>query len=61
MDVIAIKQAVEWARKWTVEEQQRPLVLEFLTYRLSWTLVSWVRCLCRTWVFKFCLYVHDPT
>ena len=33
MDVIAIKQAVEWARKLTVEEQQGPLILEFVTYR----------------------------
>jgi pyruvate dehydrogenase E1 component alpha subunit len=33
MDVIAIKQAVEWARKWSVEEQQGPLILEFVTYR----------------------------
>lgn len=33
MDVIAIKQAAEWARKWTVEEQRGPILLEFLTYR----------------------------
>jgi pyruvate dehydrogenase E1 component alpha subunit len=33
MDVLAIKQAVQWARKWTVEDQQGPLLMEFTTYR----------------------------
>jgi len=33
MDVIAIKQAAEWARKRTVEEQQGPFIIEFVTYR----------------------------
>lgn len=33
MDIIAAKQAVEYARKWTVDEQQGPLLLEFVTYR----------------------------
>jgi len=33
MDIIATKHAVEWARKWTVEEEQGPLLIEFVTYR----------------------------
>jgi len=33
MDIIAVKQAVEWARQWTVEEEKGPLLLEFVTYR----------------------------
>lgn len=33
MDIIAAKQAVEWARKWTVDEDKGPLLLEFVTYR----------------------------
>lgn len=33
MDIIAAKQAVEWARQWTVEEEKGPLLLEFVTYR----------------------------
>lgn len=33
MDIIASKQAVEFARKWTVDEEKGPLLLEFVTYR----------------------------
>jgi pyruvate dehydrogenase E1 component alpha subunit len=33
MDIIAAKQAVEWARKWAVDEDKGPLLLEFVTYR----------------------------
>ncbi|KAF6750593.1 mitochondrial pyruvate dehydrogenase E1 component beta subunit [Ephemerocybe angulata] len=33
MDIIAAKQAVAYARKWAVDDQNGPLVLEFVTYR----------------------------
>ncbi|KAJ3752971.1 mitochondrial pyruvate dehydrogenase E1 component beta subunit [Lentinula raphanica] len=33
MDIIAVKQGVEYARKWTVEDKKGPLLLEFVTYR----------------------------
>ncbi|KAF9461099.1 mitochondrial pyruvate dehydrogenase E1 component beta subunit [Collybia nuda] len=33
MDIIATKQAVKFARKWAVEDQRGPLLLEFVTYR----------------------------
>ncbi|KAG5335681.1 hypothetical protein C0989_000747 [Termitomyces sp. Mn162] len=33
MDIIASLQAVRFARKWAVEEQKGPLLLEFVTYR----------------------------
>ncbi|KAG6915719.1 hypothetical protein DXG01_010277 [Tephrocybe rancida] len=33
MDIIASLQAVKYARKWAVEEQKGPLLLEFVTYR----------------------------
>ncbi|KAG6836110.1 hypothetical protein H0H93_011222 [Arthromyces matolae] len=33
MDIIASLQAVRYARKWAVEEQKGPLLLEFVTYR----------------------------
>ncbi|KAK7059757.1 pyruvate dehydrogenase E1 component subunit alpha [Favolaschia claudopus] len=33
MDIIATKQAVEYARQWTVAEKKGPLLLEFVTYR----------------------------
>ncbi|KAF8638142.1 hypothetical protein AX17_002415 [Amanita inopinata Kibby_2008] len=33
MDIIATLQAVKYARKWAVEEQKGPLLLEFVTYR----------------------------
>ncbi|SJL09729.1 probable PDA1-pyruvate dehydrogenase (lipoamide) alpha chain precursor [Armillaria ostoyae] len=33
MDIVAAKQAVEYARKWTVEDKKGPLLLEFVTYR----------------------------
>ncbi|KIL56643.1 hypothetical protein M378DRAFT_16924 [Amanita muscaria Koide BX008] len=42
MDIIAVKQAVEWARKWTVEEGKGPLLLEFVTYRYGGHSVSFV-------------------
>ncbi|KAJ3503812.1 hypothetical protein NLJ89_g8265 [Agrocybe chaxingu] len=33
MDIIAAKQAVQYARKWAVDEEKGPLLLEFVTYR----------------------------
>jgi len=33
MDIIATKQAVEYARKWAVDDEKGPLLLEFVTYR----------------------------
>ncbi len=33
MDIIASRQAVEYARKWTVDDKKGPLLLEFVTYR----------------------------
>ncbi|KAJ8473697.1 hypothetical protein ONZ45_g16205 [Pleurotus djamor] len=33
MDIIAVRQAVQYARKWTVEDKKGPLLLEFVTYR----------------------------
>ncbi|TFK20333.1 mitochondrial pyruvate dehydrogenase E1 component beta subunit [Coprinopsis marcescibilis] len=33
MDIIAAKQAVQYARKWAVDDQKGPLLLEFVTYR----------------------------
>ncbi|KAJ7034546.1 mitochondrial pyruvate dehydrogenase E1 component beta subunit [Mycena alexandri] len=33
MDIIAAKQAVKFARKWTVDDKKGPLLLEFVTYR----------------------------
>ncbi|KAF5347915.1 hypothetical protein D9756_010119 [Leucocoprinus leucothites] len=33
MDIIAARQAVEYARRWAVEEDKGPLLLEFVTYR----------------------------
>jgi len=33
MDIIATLQAVKFARKWAVDDQKGPLVLEFVTYR----------------------------
>jgi len=33
MDIIATKRAVEYARKWAVDDDKGPLLLEFVTYR----------------------------
>ncbi|SRR6266576_5020288 len=33
MDIIATRQAVKYARKWAVEDQKGPLLIEFVTYR----------------------------
>ncbi|KAF8163815.1 mitochondrial pyruvate dehydrogenase E1 component beta subunit [Crassisporium funariophilum] len=33
MDIIAAKRAVEYARKWAVDDEKGPLLLEFVTYR----------------------------
>ena len=33
MDIIATKRAIEFARKWAVDDQKGPLLLEFVTYR----------------------------
>ncbi|KAJ7512386.1 mitochondrial pyruvate dehydrogenase E1 component beta subunit [Mycena galericulata] len=33
MDIIAARQAVQYARKWTVDDKKGPLLLEFVTYR----------------------------
>ena len=33
MDIIATKHAVEYARKWAVDDEKGPLLLEFVTYR----------------------------
>ncbi|KAF7348609.1 Pyruvate dehydrogenase E1 component subunit alpha [Mycena venus] len=33
MDIIAAKHAVEYARRWTVDDKKGPLLLEFVTYR----------------------------
>ncbi|KAJ6460883.1 mitochondrial pyruvate dehydrogenase E1 component beta subunit [Mycena sanguinolenta] len=33
MDIIAVKQAVEYARRWTASDKKGPLLLEFVTYR----------------------------
>ncbi|KIK03665.1 hypothetical protein K443DRAFT_676506 [Laccaria amethystina LaAM-08-1] len=33
MDIIATKQAVAYARKWAVDDDKGPLLLEFVTYR----------------------------
>ncbi|KIM47212.1 hypothetical protein M413DRAFT_7776 [Hebeloma cylindrosporum] len=33
MDIIAAKHAVEYARKWAVDDEKGPLLLEFVTYR----------------------------
>lgn len=49
MDIIASKRAVEFARNWTVNEQNGPLLLEFVTYRYgghSYVLSSFLPLLC---------------
>ncbi|KAJ7676471.1 dehydrogenase E1 component-domain-containing protein [Mycena rosella] len=33
MDIIAAREAVRFARRWTVDEKRGPLLLEFVTYR----------------------------
>ncbi|KIY67286.1 pyruvate dehydrogenase e1 component alpha subunit [Cylindrobasidium torrendii FP15055 ss-10] len=33
MDIIATRQAIEFARKWTVEDKRGPILLEYVTYR----------------------------
>jgi pyruvate dehydrogenase E1 component alpha subunit len=33
MDIIAARQAVQYARRWVIEEEKGPLLLEFVTYR----------------------------
>ncbi|KAJ7590840.1 mitochondrial pyruvate dehydrogenase E1 component beta subunit [Mycena floridula] len=33
MDIIAARQAVKYARKWTVDDKKGPIILEFVTYR----------------------------
>ncbi|KIY46031.1 pyruvate dehydrogenase e1 component alpha subunit [Fistulina hepatica ATCC 64428] len=33
MDIIATRQAAEFARKWTVDDKRGPLLVEFVTYR----------------------------
>ncbi|KAM6500027.1 mitochondrial pyruvate dehydrogenase E1 component beta subunit [Amanita muscaria] len=33
MDIIAVLQSVRYARKWAVEDQKGPLIMEFVTYR----------------------------
>ncbi|KAF8897305.1 dehydrogenase E1 component-domain-containing protein [Infundibulicybe gibba] len=33
MDIIATQQAVKYARKWAVDDEKGPLLLEFVTYR----------------------------
>lgn len=33
MDIIASKHAAQYARKWTVDDKNGPLLLEFVTYR----------------------------
>lgn len=33
MDIIATRRAVEYARKWAVDDEKGPLLLEFVTYR----------------------------
>ncbi|KAL0946371.1 hypothetical protein HGRIS_012602 [Hohenbuehelia grisea] len=33
MDIIAVREAVKYARKWAVDESKGPLLLEFVTYR----------------------------
>ncbi|RXW12021.1 hypothetical protein EST38_g13835 [Candolleomyces aberdarensis] len=33
MDIIAARRAVEYARKWAVDDDKGPLLLEFVTYR----------------------------
>lgn len=33
MDIIATLQAVKYARKWAVDDQKGPLLMEFVTYR----------------------------
>lgn len=33
MDIIATQQAVKYARKWAVDDNKGPLLLEFVTYR----------------------------
>ena len=33
INIIAAKQAVEYARKWAVDDDKGPLFLEFVTYR----------------------------
>jgi len=33
MDIIAARKAVEYARKWAVDDEKGPLLLEFVTYR----------------------------
>ena len=33
MDIVATKHAVEYARKWAVDDDKGPLLLEFVTYR----------------------------
>jgi len=33
MDIIATKHAVQYARKWAVDDRKGPLILEFVTYR----------------------------
>ncbi|KAG6907641.1 hypothetical protein DXG01_008091 [Tephrocybe rancida] len=35
MDIIATRQAVQHARKWTVEDKKGPIILEFVTYRYA--------------------------
>lgn len=33
MDIIASREAVKYARKWTVDDKKGPIILEFVTYR----------------------------
>jgi pyruvate dehydrogenase E1 component alpha subunit len=33
MDIIATSQAIRFARKWAVDDERGPLLLEFVTYR----------------------------
>ena len=51
MDIIATKQAVAYARKWAVEDDKGPLLLEFVTYRYGGH--SYVFFVFRFWVSVF--------
>ena len=51
MDIIATKQAVAYARKWAVDDDKGPLLLEFVTYRYGGH--SYVFLFCSSFRFSF--------
>ena len=50
MDIIATKQAVAYARKWAVDDDKGPLLLEFVTYRYGGHSYVFLFALCSFWL-----------